>query len=142
LEVLRHYNYIVRYQPGKQNSAADALSRWADHWESAGQPVEFKPFPGDKMIPMEKLELAALDWEESEGEWQGALEWALIAQISTNATLLEEIRLNTQEGDPKAEDERVWVPDRQDLRCKIVALYHDTPITGHLGIMGTYELVS
>jgi len=60
LEILQHYNYVVGYCLGKQNSVADALSQRSDHWETAGQPIEFKPFSEERMILMEELEVAAL----------------------------------------------------------------------------------
>jgi transposase InsO family protein len=134
--MLRHYNFIVGYRPGKQNSVADALSRRADHYPQGEPPEPYKPFPEDKMRTVEELEIAAV---EGAGE---ALDWALLNTIVTDATLQEEIKRETQEGDPKGEEGQIWVLRTQDLRRKIVELYHDTPITGHLGIAGTYELVS
>jgi hypothetical protein len=43
--------------------------------------------------------------------------------------------------DPKGEDGRIWVPLRRLKKENLLELYHDSPITGHLGITGTYELV-
>ena len=142
LEILQHYNYIVGYHPSKQNSVADTLSRRSDHWESAGQPVDFKPFSEERMIPLEELELAALGLGLEPEEWDKAMEWAFCNMISTDGTLIEEIRRVTRDTDLKGDNGRIWVLDREDLRWKIVELYHDTPITGHLGIAGTYELVT
>jgi len=94
------------------------------------------------MIPVEELEIAALGAGLEQEEWDKAMEWAFCNLISTDRTLMEEIRKATRDMDPKGENGRIWVPDRNDLRRKVVELYHDTPITGHLGIGGTYELVT
>jgi len=133
---------VVGYHPGKQNSVADALSQRLDHWESAGQPINFKPFSEERMILMEELEVAALGVGLEQGEWDEAMEWAFCNLISTDGTLIEEIKRVTRDMDPKGENGKIWVPNMEDLRQKVVELYHDTPIMGHLGIGGTYELVT
>ena len=62
--------------------------------------------------------------------------------VDSDSTLVEEIKSLVTEQDPKGENGRIWVPEKNDLRRRLLELYHDTPITGHLGITGTYELVS
>ena len=55
-----------------------------------------------------------------------------------NTTLPETITLH--QGLPYYGD-RVYVPKNQDIRQQIMALYHDSPIAGHLGQQGTTELI-
>jgi len=141
LEILRHYNYMVGYQPGNKNTAADILSRRHDHYPTKEEPQEFNPFPETKMRPIEELELAGLEMELGDCGAE-ALEWAYVAAITTDATIMEDIKVITTSEDPKGEGGRTWVLDRGDLRRRLLELYHDTPLTGHLGIGGTYELVS
>jgi hypothetical protein len=43
-------------------------------------------------------------------------------------TLLDEIQSLVTEEDPKEEGGRVWVPDKKDLRRRVLELYHDTPV--------------
>jgi len=38
-------------------------------------------------------------------------------------------------------DGRIWIPESDDLWKKIMGLYHNSPVTGHLGTSGTLELV-
>ena len=75
-----------------------------------------------------------------------------LALLSTDGDLQEEIRkwiehrkttipgykleegLWTKEG-------RIWVPPDNEIKRKLVELYHDSPFTGHLGIAGTLDLV-
>jgi len=133
LEILRRYNYVVGYRPGKQNTVADIPSRRADHYPEGGEPEEIvNPFPASKIHPIEELQLANIDaWENG-----------LLCLIDSDATLLEEIRSLVTDTDPGEDEGRIWVPDKGDLRRRILELYHDTLITGHLGITGTYKLVS
>jgi hypothetical protein len=39
-------------------------------------------------------------------------------------------------------DGQIWIPKVDDLWRKVLGLYHDSPITGHLGTSRTMELVS
>jgi len=142
LEILWHYNYIIGHRLGKQNLVADTLSQRVDHWELVGQLVKFKPFSEERMIPIEELEIVALGYGLEQGEWEDTMEWAFCNMISTDVTLIKLINKVTMDRDPVGENGKIWVPDQEDLRRRIVKLYHDTPMTGHLGIGGTYELVT
>ena len=141
LEILKNFNYIVGYRPGNKNTVADILSRRTDHYPTEDAPEHFKPFPDEKMVPIKQLEIAALDFGLDEDRWLEALEWVYLCAIESDVTLTEEMKFLTKTSDLKDEDGRTWVPDERDLRRRLLELYHDTPITGHLGIQGTYELV-
>jgi transposase InsO family protein len=115
---------------------ADILSRRADHYPLNGEESEhMNPFPEGKILPLEELESATMDAET-------AWEHGLLCLIDSDAKFLEEIESLVTEMDPKGEDGRIWVPPLNDLRRRIVELYHDTPLMGHLGITGTYKLVT
>jgi hypothetical protein len=136
LKILRQYNYVVGYRPGSKNTVADILSRRADHYPPNGEESECtNPFPEEKILPLEELESATMDAET-------AWEHGLLCLIDSDTKFLEEIESLVMETDPKGEEGRIWVPPLNDLRRRIVELYHDTPLTGHLGITGTYELVT
>ena len=115
MEILKHYNYIVRYRPGAKNTVADILSRREDHYLKEGPPEEFNPFPENKMIPIEELELSALEYGLEEEEWSQALEWAYLCLVDSDRTIIEEIKLITGESDPIRTDGRIYVPDQNDL---------------------------
>ena len=133
---------MVGYWPGKKNTVADILSRRTNHYLTEDTPEHPEPFPNEKMIPIEQLELAVLDLGLEDNEWAEALEWAYLCTIESDATLMQEMKLLMKESDLKDEGSRTWVPDEKDLRRRLLELYHDTPITSHLGIQGTYELAS
>ena len=37
---------------------------------------------------------------------------------------------------------RIWVLELDELWRKILRLYHDSPVTGHLGMLGMLEIVA
>ena len=133
---------MVSYHPGAKNTVADILSHHEDHYPQEGPPEEFNPFPEERMIPMEELELSALEYGLEEEEWSQVLEWAYLCMVDSDMTIIKEIKSLAGESDPIRQDGRIYVPDKNDLHCQLLELYHNTPITSHLGITGTTEIVS
>jgi hypothetical protein len=62
--------------------------------------------------------------ESSAVEVESAWEHGLLCLIDSDAKFLEEIESLVMETDPKGEDGRIWVPPLNDLRRRIVELYH------------------
>lgn len=106
LEILKNFNYVMGYCPGNKNTVADILSRRSDHYTTEESFEPFKLFPEDKMIPIEQLEIAALDFGLDESEWSQGLEWAYLCAIESDATLTEEMKVLTKDSDPKDENGR------------------------------------
>jgi hypothetical protein len=149
LELLTHYNYEIHYCPGDKNSAADALSQCAEL-----QPPDGKDEKPMSLIPPENFtELAACETDLTREDWTGLLEviitalacsdlgiqveaWRLAAEWPDKPQGLEwEDRLGRKDG-------WIWIPEADDLWRKVLGLYHDSLITGHLGTSGMMELVS
>jgi transposase InsO family protein len=129
MELLNQYNYHIIYRPGNQNGAADALSRRAKLTPT--DPPEELP---QTMIPAHRL----------------------IAEISPTPPLLSDEQIHSlikttplDKVPPKVEiinglpyhNERVYVPTQSDTRKHVMALYHDSPLAGHLGQSGTLDLI-
>ena len=133
---------MVGYRLGAKNTVADILSRREDHYPKEGPPEEFNPFLEDKMIPMDQLELSVLEYGLEEEEWSQALEWAYLCLVDSDMTIIEEIKSIAGESDPIRTDGRIYIPDQNNLHHRLLELYHDTLITGHLGITGTTEIIS
>ena len=108
---------MVRYHPGVKNTVADILSQREDHYPQEGPPEEFNLFPEEKMIPIKQLELSALEYRLEDEEWSQALEWAYLCLVDSDMTIIEEIKLIAGESDPIRQDERIYVPDQNDLQC-------------------------
>ena len=143
VETLRHFNYVLGYRPGKQNSVVDTLSRREDLLPTEGEAPQFEPFPEEKIKPLEELEIDEISIQE--------LEEVALALLATDGDLQEEIRKwiehrKTTILEHKLEglwtrDGHIWVPPDNEIRRKLVELYHDSPFMGHLGIAGTMDLV-
>jgi len=140
LESLKGFDCLYYHTPGAKNTVADILSRRTDHYPEEEEKPGFNPFPENKMFPIEQLEISAMEFGLDQEEMMEALEWAYLCAINSDATIMEEIRLVVTEMDLKGENGKIWVPNINDLRHCLLELYHDTPIPGHLGIGGTYEL--
>ena len=161
LELLTHYYYEIHYRPGDQNCAADTLSRRAELRPPEGE--DEKP---TFLIPPEKfMELVACEAEMTPADWEGLAE-VFVAALTTSdvevftaaltasdADLLSEARALSAEWLDKPEglvwedglgrkDGRVWIPESDELWRRVLGLYHDSPVTGHLGTSGTLELVA
>jgi hypothetical protein len=78
LELIKDYDCVINYHPGKANVVADALSR-----KSRSELVCLKALPHNLKIDIEKL-----DMEIVIGEVQ-----ALMAKLKIKSTLLDNIRM-------------------------------------------------
>jgi hypothetical protein len=106
------------------------------------------------LIPAENFtELAACEAEMMDSDWDGLLELVIAALAAMDSEILAEACLVTEEWEDKPEglewddglgrrEGRIWVPESDDLWHKILGLYHDSPVTGHLGMSGTLEIIS
>ena len=106
------------------------------------------------MIPPEKfMELAACEADLMDSDWEGLLEVFLAALTTSDSEILVEAQKVTAEWQDKPEGlvwedglgqkaGWIWIPESDDLWRKVLGLYHNSPITGHLGTLGTLELVS
>jgi hypothetical protein len=149
LEMLMHYNYEIHYRPGDKNCAADALS----------QRAELCPLNGEDNIPQclipkaKFTELAACEVEMTDLDWVDLTNIILAVLAFSDEHLLSDTCQISQDWEDKPEglvwddglgwkDGRIWIPEDEGLWKKVMRLYHDSPVTGHLGTSGTLELVS
>ena len=149
LELLMHYNYKIHYQPGDKNCTANALS----------QHTELKPLDGEDnqllcLIPETKFsEIATCEAELTDSDWQDLTDIILAALTISDTDILSETQRISQDWQDKPEglewedglgwkDGQIWIPEEDGIWKKVMRLYHDSPVTGHLGTSGTMELVS
>ena len=129
MDQLTHYNYQIKYRPGNQNGAADALSQRPEL--SPTDPPEDAP---QTMIPPERIVATLMAHTIlSDSEIQDA-----IVQATLSLTLPSDIV--RVDGVPY-HNEQIFVPDNKEIKRNIMALYHDSPLAGHLGQSGTIDLI-
>ena len=86
-------------------------------------------------------------------DWEGLTEVFMAALTFANSDIISEACTVAAEWPDKPEgldwedglgrkEGRIWVPESDELWRKILGLYHDSPVTGHLGMSGTLEIVA
>ena len=106
------------------------------------------------LIPPEHFtELAACEANLTQTDWEGLAEVFVATLTISNADILSEACVLTMEWLDKPEgldwedglgqkEGRIWIPESDELWRKVLGLYHDSLVTGHLGTSGTLELVA
>jgi hypothetical protein len=146
--MLTHYNYKIHYCPGNKNCVADALS----------QRAELCPLDGEDEIPQclipkaKFTELATCEVEMTDLDWVDLTDVILTVLAFSDEHLLSDTCQISWDWEDKPEglvwdeglgqkDGRIWIPEDNRLWKKVMRLYHDSLVTGHLGTSGTLELV-
>ena len=148
LELLTHYKYEIHYWPSDKNCAADTLSQCAEL-----KPLDRKDNQPLCLIPKTKFsKIAACEAELTDSDWQDLTDIILTALMISDMDILSETWRISQDWQDKPEglewedglgwkDGWIWIPE--DGICKkVMGLYHNSLVTGHLGTSGTTELVS
>jgi len=148
-DLLTHYNYTITYRPGHKNGAADALSRREE--------LAPEDAPEDQPTTLfSKTEVAPITGQNNPDDTENPS--ALFRQVAeltdtvypSDEHIRELIRVEGNQRIPEDvvivdgipyHDDRVYVPDVPSIKLHILRLYHDSPIAGHLGQSGTYELI-
>ena len=148
---LSDYRFVINYRPGSSMGKADALSRQAEY-----------------KLPVDKKKIfSQLISPESVGDYSlsCANRQATLSAVSAlpRSSLLHELAKHTytsplwndlvfnQNKDKTSsysirngliyKGERIWVPNVEHCKLLVAQLAHDHPISGHLGIEKTRELV-
>jgi len=148
---LARVDFLLHHRPGRTMGKPDALSRRADHGNGASDNENVV------LLRLEFLAVHALEEVELTGMEQKIL--SNICRGNQNRDQEEPIAKAAQELQRSANETvhslewsntdgllqfrgKIYVPQSLDLRRQIVALCHDTYITGHPGCWKTLELVS
>ena len=106
------------------------------------------------LIPETKFsEIAACEAELTDSDWQDLMDIILAALTISDVDILSETQRILQDWQDKPEglewedglgwkDGRIWIPEEDGIWKKVMRLYHDSLVTGHLGMLGMTELVS
>ena len=89
----------------------------------------------------------------TQADWEGLAEVFMATLTVSNMDIILETCMIAVEWPDKLEgldwedglgwkEGRIWIPELDELWRKVLRLYHDSPVTGHLGMSGTLELVA
>jgi RNase H-like domain found in reverse transcriptase/Reverse transcriptase (RNA-dependent DNA polymerase)/Integrase zinc binding domain/Chromo (CHRromatin Organisation MOdifier) domain/Integrase core domain len=151
-EILSAYNFTIEHLEGKKNPA-DGPSRRPDYEEGYQRPVmqllaSLATDPYENLLPdikeAQKTDKLAQEMrmklEESRAEPEGG---ELEGGEPEDGEPEEENQWEVRDGALTFEG-RIYVPATSDqfLRTRVIRLFHDTPESGHFGILRTSELVA
>ena len=131
LQALQRYNFVIGYRPGKENSVVDALSRRQDLSIKDEDPKPTTLFPPGKFVELNHI---AADSEIT----------VFFDAIATDKEILDQITWKLKidwEEDLPCKEGQILVPEDDNIRRALLTLYHDSPMAGHPGITGTYDLL-
>jgi hypothetical protein len=106
------------------------------------------------LIPLENFtELTACETDLTMEDWTGLLKVIIAAHACSDLEIQVEVWRLAAEWPDKPQglewedglgkkNGRIWIPKADDLWRKVLGLYHNSLITGHLGTSRTMELVS
>ena len=142
-EFLSQFNFEIVYRPGKAAGRPDALSRRVDH-----EPTE-RPERVNRIFSPEQFIMATkVIRQESEYQiLQGIAETvtqdeklgAIITYLKGGGNEIKDYEWN---GTMIYYQRKICVPDKEEIRRQILALYHDSKMAGHPGPKATQELIA
>ena len=106
------------------------------------------------LIPETKFtEIAACKVELTDSDWQDLSGIILVALMISDAHILSDVHHLSQDWVDKPDslewedglgqkDGQIWIPEDDGIWKKVMGLYHDSLVTGHLGTSSMMELVS
>jgi len=137
---LTRFDFLMQHQPGKTMGKSDALRRQADHGNGAEDNRDITLLMPNFLVvrALEGVELVGQDQEllrlirrESKGEdLEDVVNCAVRALRSTSARSIRPSEWSEENGILYFHG-KIYVPPTADIRQKIVALNHDSQITGH-----------
>ena len=93
-----------------------------------------------------KANMTQADWEGLTGVFVAALTFTdsdlILEACMVAAEWLDKLEGLDWEDGLGWKEGRIWIPESDELWRKILGLYHDSLVTGHLGTLGMLELVA
>ena len=152
-EFLSQFHMIIRFRPGRLGTKPDALTRRWDVYPKEGDSDYAKVNPQNLRPVFTQEQLASsLRATYYSGPILRAVGIMDIGQLHKDILSAQrsdtyisehnsEPRWSTDEQGLVRYDDRIWVPDSEDLRLRVLLYHHDHPISGHFGQNKTLELI-
>ena len=143
-QILSRYNFVIKYQTGKQNAKADALTRRPQDLPQ-GNEDERQKHQMQTLIPKENLDSQIREEMKLGAVMEASLLEDILRENKTDATFKEEremARNDDNSGYSLKDGILYWkgqilVSDRNELRERITQMIHEHPLIGHPGVRRT-----
>ena len=155
-EYLSQFNLTIRYRPGKLGTKPDALTRRWDVYPKGGNsdyakvnPQNYRPiFTSDNLVASLRASTLItpvlrgaiiMDVDQLQSDIRSAY-----SDDPTSARQLpapSDPRWSLGSDNILRRDQRIYVPDSNDLRLRVLQNKHDHPLSGHFGQNKTLALV-
>lgn len=152
-EILSDYDFQIIYRPGKQNAAADALSRKGKPLEGGGDYCK-----GTTEISLLSTKFFVNSIQQTAVNLNQAsdnLVQDIIKHLEDDSTfgpILKDIKNNEkklhtsdyhyQDGFLFYKNSTICIPDNEEIKKTILEQCHDSPAAGHFGITKTHDQVA
>ena len=138
------FDFVINYRPGRLGAKPDAITRRPDVYPKKTFQDSVNSLNNKILIPPEQLRavVAINEHKTLRTIINTTKKVGLDDEGENYKKLLEKGDSNfTQEGQLVLRDGRIYVPDIENLRFKVIQSYHDHKLRGHPGVRKTRELI-
>ncbi|KAK9343147.1 hypothetical protein V1522DRAFT_250411 [Lipomyces starkeyi] len=145
-ETLGNFAFTLVFRKGSQNGRADALSRQEDDTADSDVGILIQqPYVVRTAMMLSPVQLIATHDLEIETRTRAAIQndpeiMQLIDAIERNDQT-EDLSDYTLVNGLLYRNERLWIPNDEQLKTDLLTQHHDTEVAGHPGRLRTYDLV-
>ena len=142
-EMMSSYNFCIKYRPGKENAAADALSRNAIAQLDSNRVAEAMSFLPEQLDSLKTAQKSdpflqtlriALSGKNIDSNNQHK---DLVQKVKSQSFVQDDTLMFHFIQKGKTSKELFWIPD--SLQFKLINAYHSSKYAGHMGVAKTVD---
>ncbi|SAM05196.1 hypothetical protein [Absidia glauca] len=149
---LSTFNFVIQYRPGTKNTKADALSRRSDLAFQGGDTTDKQPIkailrPDQFVVAATATTMITVNpdqdlRDEIKRQADHDAKYKEIVDTIPNDSSMETKGYRIDNDGLVLYQDRVYLPDDDHLKLRIMEHHHDSPMAGHYGRAKTMDLVS